>query len=156
MRDTSQTSSAADIEHVGRAWLRDGTRDPYVLQQIFHAEEFNVSTAPQFAGVRANYERTLAAGDTPLVTSPSICRRPGSSVSSPRDNAELVRKNTAANPLIEIVEAAVHDQTARLSLTNPEAESSPIRSWKRQITERRQLRPSPSTGSCGSMVSCGI
>jgi tRNA G46 methylase TrmB len=67
MRDTSQTSSAADIEHVGRAWLRDGTRDPYVLQQIFHAEEFNVSTAPQFAGVRANYERTLAAGDTPLV-----------------------------------------------------------------------------------------
>jgi FkbM family methyltransferase len=26
-----------------------------------------------------------------------------------RDNVELARKNTAANPLIEIIEAAVHD-----------------------------------------------
>lgn len=38
---------AVDIEHVGRVWLRDGTSDRAVLDQIFYTEEFNISTAPQ-------------------------------------------------------------------------------------------------------------
>ncbi len=143
MPDASPTLSAADIEHVGRVWLRDGTSDPYVLQQIFHTEEFNISTAPQFAWVRAACDRTLAAGETPLVIdcganiglsclyfAKHLPKAKIIGIEPARDNAELARKNTAANPLIEIVEAAVHDQTARLSLTNPEAEKFAYQVWE--------------------------
>lgn len=38
------------------------------------------------------------------------------------DNVELARKNTSHNPLIEIVEAAVHDQASALEIVDLEAE----------------------------------
>lgn len=38
---------AVDVERVGRVWLRDGTSDRAVLDQIFYTEEFNISMAPQ-------------------------------------------------------------------------------------------------------------
>ena len=53
---------SAEIEHVVRVWLRDGTSDSNVFNQIFQTEEFNISTAPQFAWVRAAYDRTLGGG----------------------------------------------------------------------------------------------
>ncbi len=39
-----------------------------------------------------------------------------------RDNAELARKNTQANPMIEIVEAAVLDRETDVELVDPDAE----------------------------------
>jgi hypothetical protein len=56
-----------DVDRIGRIWLREGTSDYAVLEQIFHTEEFNISTAPQFAWIRAVYDCMLAGGETPLV-----------------------------------------------------------------------------------------
>lgn len=124
-----------DIPGIGRVWLREGTSDQAVLEQIFHTEEFNISTAPQFAWVRAAYERTLAAGETPLVIDCGAnigltalyyalhlpkARIVG--IEPDAGNVALARRNTAQNSLIEIVEAAVHDTEAVLELANPDAE----------------------------------
>ena len=43
------------------------------------------------------------------------------------DNVELARKNTAHNPLIEIVEAAVYDRPAVLELVDPTAQKFAFR-----------------------------
>ena len=80
-------------------------------------------------GARAAYDRMLAAGETPLVIDCGAniglsalyfaqhlpaARIIG--VDPARDNVELARKNTQHNPLIEIIEAAVHDQDIALEL----------------------------------------
>jgi FkbM family methyltransferase len=111
------------------------TSDDAVLEQIFHTEEFNISTAPQFAWIRAAYDRMLAAGETPLVVDCGAniglsalyfaSRLPKArivGIEPARDNVELARRNTGHNPLIEIIEAAVHDRATVLELVNPEAE----------------------------------
>lgn len=124
-----------DIDNVGRVWLREDTSDYAVLEQIFYTEEFNISTAPQFAWIRATYDKMLAAGETPLIVDCGAniglsalyfalhlpkARIVG--IEPARDNVEIARRNTRHNPLIEIVEAAVHDTPARLEIADPEAE----------------------------------
>jgi FkbM family methyltransferase len=124
-----------DIDDIGRVWLREGTSDIAVLEQIFRSEEFNISTAPQFAWIRAAYDRMLAAGDTPLIVDCGAniglsalyfalhlpkARIVG--IEPARDNVELARRNTARNPLIEIIEAAVSDRPGRLEIVDPAAE----------------------------------
>ena len=124
-----------DVADIGRVYLRDGTSDQAVLEQIFHTEEFNISTAPQFAWVRAAYQRTLEAGDTPLIIDCGAnigltalyyaAHLPEAriiGIEPDAGNVALARRNTAHNPLIEIVEAAIHDTDAVLTLANPEAE----------------------------------
>lgn len=126
---------SADVDGIGRVWLREGTSDDAVLEQIFHTEEFNISTAPQFAWVRAAYERTLAASETPLIVDCGAniglsalyfaSRLPEArivGIEPAGDNVELARKNTSENPLIEIVEAAVHDTAVPLEIVDPGAE----------------------------------
>jgi hypothetical protein len=105
---------AVDVEHVGRVWLRDGASDHAVLDQIFYTEEFNISTAPQFAWVRAAYDNALASGETPLIVDCGAnidlttlyyakhlpaARIVG--IEPAADNVALARRNTAHNPLIE-------------------------------------------------------
>ena len=139
----SQALRAVDIDQVGQVFVRDGTSDPYVLEQIFHTEEFNISTAPQFAWVRAAYERTLAGGETPLVVdcganiglsslyfAKHLPKAKIIGIEPARDNVDLARRNTAAYPMIEIIEAAVHDRSAQLALTNPDADK-----WAYQVGE---------------------
>ena len=133
MPDTSPTLRRIDADRIGPVWIREGTSDYAVFKQIFHTEEFNISTAPQIAWIRAAYDRMLAAGETPLVIDCGAniglsalyfaqhlpaARIIG--VDPARDNVELARKNTQHNPLIEIIEAAVHDQGRSRSL---------VRSW---------------------------
>ena len=135
MPDTSPVLRPVDVDRIGRVWVREGTSDYAVLEQIFHTEEFNISTAPQFAWISAAYDRMLAAGETPLVidcganiglsTLYFASRLPKAKIvgiEPARDNVELARKNTGHNPLIEIIEAAVHDQATVLKIVNPEAE----------------------------------
>jgi FkbM family methyltransferase len=135
MQDTSPALRPVDVARIGRVWLREGTSDHAVLEQIFHTEEFNISTAPQFAWVRAAYDRMLAVGDTPLIIdcganiglsalyfASHLPKAKIVGIEPARDNVELARKNTGHNPLIEIVEAAVHDEATALELVDPEAE----------------------------------
>jgi FkbM family methyltransferase len=139
------------VEHIGRVWLRDGTSDSAVLEQIFHTEDFNISTAPQFAWIRAAYDHAIAAGQTPLVIDCGAniglsalyyahhlphARIVG--VEPASDNVVLARKNTRHNPLIEIVEAAVHDRPVTLELVDPAAE---------KFAFRVQETSDPTTGS---------
>lgn len=124
-----------NVDGIGKVWLREGTSDDAVLEQIFHTEEFNISTAPQFAWVRATYDRMLAAGEPPLIvdcganiglsTLYFASRLPKAKIigiEPAPENVALARKNTRHNPLIEIIEAAVHDQPTMLELVNPDAE----------------------------------
>lgn len=140
MSEPAQDLRAVDIDGIGRVWLREGTSDYAVLEQIFHTEEFNISTAPQFAWVRAAYEETLAAGVSPLIVDCGAniglsalyfaSRLPKArivGIEPAADNVDLARKNTADNPLIEIIEAAVHDQAAVLEIANPEGEKFAFR-----------------------------
>ena len=135
MPDASPALRPVDVDHIGRVWVREGTSDYAVLEQIVHTEEFNVSTAPQFAWIRAAYDRTLQAGEVPLVVdcganiglsalyfASHLPKAKIVGIEPARDNVELARKNTGDNPLIEIIEAAVHDRAAVLELVNPEAE----------------------------------
>jgi FkbM family methyltransferase len=135
MSDRSPTLNIVEINGIGRVWLREGTSDHAVLEQIFRTEEFNISTAPQFAWVRAAYDEMLAAGETPLVVdcgayiglsalyfAVHLPKARIVGIEPARDNAELARKNTARNPLIEIIEAAVHDRPTLLEIANPNAE----------------------------------
>ena len=124
-----------EIDHIGRVWVRDGTSDMAVLDQIFHTEEFNISTAPQFAWVRASYDKMLAQGETPLIVdcganiglsalyfAHHLPKAKIIGIEPAHDNVELARKNTNHIPLIEIIEAAVHDKATRLEMVDPAAE----------------------------------
>jgi FkbM family methyltransferase len=135
MTDTSPPLRSVDVHRIGRVWLRDGTSDLDVLQQIYETEEFNISTAPQFAWVRATYDRLLAADQTPLVIDCGaniglsalyyalhLPRARIVGIEPAHDNVLLARKNVQHNPLIDIVEAAVHDRHAALELIDPTAE----------------------------------
>ena len=135
MFDASPALRPVDVDRIGRVWVREGTSDYAVLEQIFHTEEFNISTAPQFAWIRASYDRMLAAGETPLIVdcganiglsalyfASHLPKAKIVGIEPARDNVELARKNTANNPLIEIIEAAVHDHPATLELVDPQAE----------------------------------
>jgi FkbM family methyltransferase len=135
MPDASLTLRSVDVDRIGRVWVREGTSDTAVLEQIFHTEEFNISTAPQFAWIRAAYDRLLATGESPLIVDCGAniglsalyfashlpeARIVG--IEPGRDNVELARKNTGDTPLIEIIEAAVHDRSVALELVDPAAE----------------------------------
>lgn len=126
---------AVDVQDIGRVWLRRGTSDRAVIEQIFYTEEFNISTAPQFAWVRAAYDNALASGETPLIVDCGAnigltalyyakhlpaARIVG--IEPAADNVALARRNTAHNHLIEIIEAAVYDENRPLEIANPEAE----------------------------------
>lgn len=135
MPDASPALRPVDIDGIGRVWIREGTSDYAVLEQIFRTEEFNISTAPQFAWIRAAYDRMLMAGEAPLVVdcganiglsalyfASHLPKARIVGIEPAQDNVELARKNTGHNPLIEIVEAAVHDQPTTLELVDPQAE----------------------------------
>lgn len=135
MPDTSPELRPHDIARIGRVWLREGTSDYAVLEQIFHTEEFNISTAPQFAWIRAAYDRMLAEGETPLVVdcganvglsclyfAHHLPKARIVGIEPASDNCTVARRNTAEKPLIEIVEAAVHDKAAILEIADPSAE----------------------------------
>lgn len=126
---------SVDVPKIGRVWLREGTSDAAVLEQIFYTEEFNISTAPQFAWIRAAYERALAKGETPLVIdcganiglsalyfAHHLPKARIVGIEPASDNCDLARRNTAHLPLAEIVEAAVHDQETALRIVDPGAE----------------------------------
>lgn len=126
---------SVDVDHVGRVWLREGSSDQAVLEQIFFTEEFNISTAPQFAWIREVYNKMLAAGKTPLIVdcganiglsalyfAKHLPQARIVGIEPARDNIDMARRNTGHNPLIEIVEAAVYDEARPLEIANPEAE----------------------------------
>lgn len=126
---------SVDVEHIGRVWLREGTSDQAVLEQILFTEEFNISTAPQFAWIRAAYESTLAAGETPFIVdcganiglsalyfAKHLPRARIVGIEPAHDNVLLARRNCGDNPLIEIVEAAVNDDGRALEIADPGAE----------------------------------
>jgi FkbM family methyltransferase len=125
-----------DVPPYGRMAVREGTSDAAVVDQIFMTEEFNISTAPQFAWVRAAYEAALAAGETPLIIdcganngatvlyyAHHLPQARIIGVEPSADNVAIARQNTAHLPLVEIIEAAVHDTPGRLVIANPEAEA---------------------------------
>jgi FkbM family methyltransferase len=120
----------------GRVFVREGTSDQAVLEQIFQTEEFNISTAPQFAWVRAAYEATLARGDIPLIidcgaNNGLTCLYYAHHLPKARivgiepsaENVAIARKNTADLQLVEILEAAVNDTPGRFIIENPDAEA---------------------------------
>lgn len=126
---------SVDVEQVGRVWLREGSSDQAVLDQIFFTEEFNISTAPQFAWIREAYDKTLAAGETPFIVdcganiglsalyfAKHLPKARIVGIEPARDNVDLARRNVAHNPLIEIVEAAIIDVACPLEIADPDAE----------------------------------
>jgi FkbM family methyltransferase len=132
---SAYTLRSVDVDRIGRVWLREGTSDQAVLDQILFSEEFNISTAPQFPWIQAAYETQLAAGETPLVIdcganiglsalyfAKHLPKARIVGIEPAADNVEIARMNTAHNPLIEIIEAAVNDTAAPLRIANPEAE----------------------------------
>lgn len=140
MTDNAPALRAVDIDGIGQVWLREGTSDEAVLEQIFHTEEFNISTAPQFAWVRAVYEELLSDGACPLIVDCGAniglsalyfaSRLPKArivGIEPAIDNVQLAQRNTAGHPLIEIIEAAVHDTASVLEIANPEAEKFAFR-----------------------------
>ncbi len=140
MRETTSALCPVEVDRIGRVWLRDGTSDIAILNQIFHSEEFNISTAPQFAWIRAAYERTLAAGEVPLIVdcganiglsalyfASHLPKAKIIGIEPARDNVEVARLNTAHVPLIEIVEAAVYDSMASLEIADLDADKCAYR-----------------------------
>lgn len=134
MTTTTDAIIAVDVERIGRVFVREGTSDRDVLEQIFLTEEFNFSTAPQFAWVRATYEAQLAAGETPLVIdcganiglsalyyAHHLPKARIVGVEPDASNVALARRNTVHLPLVEMIEAAVHDKPGTLEIANPDA-----------------------------------
>ncbi|MGE3915205.1 MAG: FkbM family methyltransferase [Hyphomicrobiaceae bacterium] len=135
MHVTTPALSHVEVDHVGSIWLREGSSDRAVLEQIFYTEEFNISTAPQFAWIREAYDKALAAGETPLIVdcganiglsalyfARHLPQARIIGIEPAPDNVELARRNTRHNPLIEILEAAVHDEARPLEIADPDAE----------------------------------
>lgn len=126
---------SVDIDRIGRVWLREGTSDQAVLDQILFSEEFNISTAPQFSWIQAAYEAQLAGGETPLIIdcganiglsclyfAKHLPKARIIGIEPAADNVAIARMNTAHHPMIEIVEAAVNDTAVPLRIANPDAE----------------------------------
>lgn len=145
MESATPALRSVDVDQIGRVWLREGTSDQAVLEQIFFTEEFNISTAPQFAWIRAAYDAALAAGETPFVVdcganiglsalyfAKHLPRARIVGIEPAGDNVELARMNTGHNPLIEIVEAAIHDEARSLEIVDPDAEKFAFRTQEAQ------------------------
>ena len=120
MPDSSPILRPVDVDRIGRVFVREGTSDTAVLEQIFHTEEFNISTAPQFAWIRAAYDRTLEAGQVPLIVdcgannglsalyfASHLPRAKIVGIEPARDNVELARKNRLKLQLREVPEDEV-------------------------------------------------
>lgn len=152
MQATDPILRSVDVDQVGRVWLREGTSDQAVLEQIFFTEEFNISTAPQFAWIRRAYEAALAAGETPLIVDCGaniglsslyfakhlpMARIIG--IEPAHDNVELAERNTGHNPLITIIEAAVHDEARPLEIADPGAEKFAYRVQEARPSSRRLI-----------------
>jgi FkbM family methyltransferase len=143
---------AVDVDHIGRVFLREDTSDQAVLEQIFHTEEFNISTAPQFAWIREAYDRQIAAGETPLIVdcganiglsclyfAKHLPKARIAGIEPARDNVELARHNTRHNPLIEIIEAAVNDRATPLEIADDTAEKFAYRTQEASAGSTRTV-----------------
>jgi FkbM family methyltransferase len=114
-------------------WLREGTSDFEIMEQIFLRREYDFAEWPvHHAKVEQAYAELLDAGKVPVIVDcganigfASIwfaLRYPRAIIYAvepePR-NFALLRRNTSAYPTILPVQAGISDRAARVSLRNP-------------------------------------
>jgi FkbM family methyltransferase len=134
-----------DVPHP--IWLREGTSDFEIMEQIFLRREYDIAEWPaHHAMIEQAYAKVLRAGDVPVIVDcganigfASIwfaLRYPRAIVYAvepePR-NFAMLRRNVSGYANVVPVEAAISDRVARVSLRNPADEP-----WACQTEEDQQ------------------
>ena len=100
-------------------YLRGGTSDAYVFRKVFISEEYHVPRLePRLiidAGANIGVSAAYFAALYPKAT--VVCLEPEAG------NIEQFKRNTAAYPNIRLLPGALWARNARLSITNPRADS---------------------------------
>jgi len=134
----------------GTVWLRKHTSDKDVFFQIFVIREYDLAGVPQFAHLKSDYDRALAAGETPLIVDCGANIGLASiwfarlfpqariySIEPDANNFAMLRSNTEAYANIVPVQAAIWDRhVAALSIVNPDAAASFY-----QVAESDEVKP---------------
>ena len=124
-------------------WLRGGTVDVRVFQQVLVDNGYDISDTAQGKELRRRYDSLTAFGVEPLIidcganiglTSVWYTRQfPKAKITAvepEESNLEVASKNLAAYPNVRLVAGGVWDTPTHLSIVNPDAET-----WAFQVEE---------------------
>ena len=124
-------------------WLRGGTVDVRVFQQVLVDNGYDISYTAQGKELRRRYDSLTASGVEPLIidcganiglTSVWYTRQfPKAKIIAVEpevSNLEIASKNLAAYPNVRLVAGGVWDTPTHLSIVNPDAEP-----WAFQVEE---------------------
>ena len=127
----------------GHVWLRPGTSDWPVFEQLFLHQEYDAAGTPQQQGIARRYADACASGIRPLIidlgantglSSLFFAHRwPGATVVAiepDERNFALLAKNVASCGNIEALHAAIWDHPTTLAIVDPSADA-----WKVSVSE---------------------
>jgi FkbM family methyltransferase len=123
-----------DLAHP--VWLREGTSDFEIMEQIFLRREYDCAEWPvHHAMIEGRYAELLAAGKVPVIVdcganigfasiwfAQRFPRAAVYAVEPEPGNVAMLRRNVSAHANVVPVEAAISDRVARVALRNPEDE----------------------------------
>jgi FkbM family methyltransferase len=135
------------VHPFGRAhpiYLRRGTSDLAVFQQVFVDREYRLNWFPQWDSVLRHAERIATSGKRPIVLDAGgniglaaiyfareLPMATVVTVEPEGNNFELLKKNVAPYSNIEAVQVALLDHACEVTITNPDAPS-----WAFRVEER--------------------
>jgi FkbM family methyltransferase len=124
-------------------WLRPGTTDWHVYEQIFVRRDYDLSPLPQFANLQRRYQHILDSGKHPLIIDCGAntglstiwfkSAFPAATVHAIEPdgaNFQMLKRNIAGCADISAERAGVWDRKAMLVVANPDDDE-----WSFQMTE---------------------
>ncbi len=120
------------IKRETKVYIRIGTSDSLAFLEVFQEKTYDLSSFPQFSRVLQVYQRTVDAGQIPIIIDAGANVGAASiwfsrqfplarvlAVEPDASNAEICRLNTRTLPNVEVIEAAIGSEEGRVLLTNP-------------------------------------
>lgn len=130
----SRSGQLAKLAHrrFGPLYIRPGTSDPFVLEQVLIDSQYDLADAPQFARIVEAYRTALRKGETPLIVdcganiglsalyfSALFPQARVVAIEPSAANAAVARRNVAGRDKIRIMEAAIDSRARELILADP-------------------------------------
>ncbi|MCL2427883.1 MAG: FkbM family methyltransferase [Alphaproteobacteria bacterium] len=139
-RKPDKNRSVVVSTRYGRFFIRRFDTDLDVLRQVFVDRQYDLDRFPQGKTIRAQYEDMLGRGQTPLIIDAGahagFASRffaeayPGArilAVEPDHHNAALCCANTASQPQIEVIEAAIGSRPGHVSIDRGDGHSWGVR-----------------------------
>jgi FkbM family methyltransferase len=127
-------------------WLRPGTADWHVYDQVFIRQDYDLASLPQYSKLLADYARLLASGKKPVIIDcganiglATVAFKRAFpeaviyAIEPERENFELMTRNFAPLSNVFPLRAGVWDCKAALAITDPT-----VATWSFSLRERNK------------------